>query len=100
MQARRAAALVVTCILGLCLLTAAHFDHAAKHPVRGVVAVAAGTADTPQHLRQAPDDSVPAGSDATGRPRLVARTTDTSQGASARTAQTPLIRGPPDQGRN
>jgi hypothetical protein len=106
MGARRAAVSVVSsvlvCVLALCLVSAVQVRHPAAHhhPVRGVAAVAATSVDTPQHSRHDPDDAVAVATGWAPAVHAAAGTSDASQGTSLRTARTPLIRGPPDQGRS
>jgi hypothetical protein len=97
MQARRAIAILVSCVLGVCLLTAASSGHPVKHTVRGVAVLAVSTPDQPHTARHASDGVVAAAPAVTAAQHVASGTSDTSQRASFRTAQTSLIRGPPAQ---
>lgn len=94
----RAVALLLTCLFALLFVTAAGSHHTAKHVARGVALVATGSADLQPGGRHALADAVPAARTDHPTARLrAARTPDTSQRASSRTAHASLIRGPPEQ---
>lgn len=56
MQARRATALVLSCALGLFLLTGVHATAQPKHAVRTVALLAPSGVEMPHSWRSAPDD--------------------------------------------
>ena len=56
MQARRATALLLSCALGLFLLTAAHASAEPKHTLRTVALLAPSGVEMPHSWRSAPDD--------------------------------------------
>jgi len=56
MQARRVTALVLSCALGLFLLTATHATAEPKHALRTVALLAPSGVEMPHTWRSAPDD--------------------------------------------
>jgi hypothetical protein len=94
----RALALLLTCVLGLTLVTAAGSGQAHRHLARGVAVVAVTGSDTLhsafRHDQDATLQSAPAA--AVG---LAGRLgpSDSSTSVSSRTARTPKVRGPPEE---
>lgn len=96
MRARRGAALLLSCVLGLFLLSAVHASAAApKHVVRGVALLAPAGPEAPYSWRSASDDAIaPEGNRAVS--------TTVRSGAAATVGQlraadgwTSRVRGPP-----
>jgi hypothetical protein len=93
---RRALALLIICLLGAGISTAAHGTSHHTHAARGVAVAAVNSADSPQSLlRSDQPGDVP--SAAAALPALVGRlgTSDSCAAESSCTAQTPQVRGPP-----
>lgn len=95
MQARRGTALLLSCVLGLLLLTPIHAVAQPHHAVRGVALLAPAGVEPPHSWRSASDDAVPAhglqtvtASVRTGLPVIVSHPTSYD-------IRTPRVRGPP-----
>lgn len=94
MRARRGTALLLSCVLGLLLLTPVHAAAQPTHVVRHVALAPVG-AETPQSWRSAPDDAVSADAHrAVIRPVRTAAAA-TTQGIATHDIRTPQVRGPP-----
>jgi hypothetical protein len=94
----RAVAVLLTCLLGLTLLTAARSGTVHKQLVHRVAVVAATSADGAQflHRSDSPDGLAPV---AVHTVRLDSSfdITNSSRAVSSRTADSPRVRGPPGQ---
>ena len=94
----RAFVLLLTCVLGLTLVTAAGSGQTHRHLARGVAVLAVTGSDTLQHAFRHDQDatlqSAPAAAvGLTGR----LGPSDSSTSVSSHTAQTPKVRGPPEE---
>jgi hypothetical protein len=95
MQARRVTALVLSCALGLLLLTATHATAHPKHAVRTVALLAPTGVEIPHSWRSAPDDLASPGAQRTSTavvraapaPSVALRTQSETRAAH--------VRGPP-----
>jgi hypothetical protein len=95
---RRALAILVICVLGLALVTAARSAQAHKHVSRGVAVVTVSGADTPHsHLRSDQSGVVAAAPAVNSTFVSWGASADSSTRVSSRTAQAPQVRGPPGQ---
>jgi hypothetical protein len=95
MQARRGTALLLSCVLGLLLLTPIHASAQPQHAVHRVALLAPAGVEPPHSWRSAPDDAV-----AAHGLRAVAAPVQTSAAATVRELtsydrRTPKVRGPP-----
>jgi hypothetical protein len=94
----RALALLITCVLGLTLVTAARSSAAHKQVAHRVAVLAVSTADVQQLLHRTDQPGTPpTGSSVVAAPLMSAGFTNSSVRVSSRTAHTPQVRGPPDQ---
>jgi hypothetical protein len=91
----RALALLITCLLGLTLVTAAHSTHTHKHVSHGVAVLAVSTVDLPQHAPRPDHHGLAAPPTVTTATVEGSDTSDSSTRVSSYTAQTPQVRGPP-----
>lgn len=98
MQARRAIALVLACVLGVCLVTTPGVAHADRHRAHVAALFTAATPDSPHNFKQLTVDAVSTPDGWTAALRPGTGTSDTSRPASPRTADAARIRGPPDEG--
>lgn len=94
----RAVAVLLTCLLGLTLLTAARSGTVHKQLAHRVAVVAATSADGAQFLHRSdlPAGLPPAAAE-TARVSALVDFTNSSRAVSSRTAETPRVRGPPGQ---
>jgi len=95
MQARRGTALLLSCVLGLLLLTPIHAAAQSQHAVRSVALLAPVGVEPPHSWRSASDDAVPAHG-----LRAVTASVRTAAAAIVRPLtssdiRTPQVRGPP-----
>lgn len=95
MQARRGTALLLSCVLGLLLLTPIHAAAQPQHAVHGVALLAPAGVEPPHSWRSAPDDAV-----AAHGLRAVTASVRTSAAVTVRhlssyDLRTPQVRGPP-----
>lgn len=100
MRTRRAAALLVVCVLGVVFTFAAHAAptaHAAAH--RSAVLAVAGTEHPTAAGRDLPAVQPPDPRAVAALAPHAAGTPDSSSTVTVRTAQPPPVRGPPVQGR-
>ena len=95
MQARRGTALLLSCVLGLFLLTAIHGGTESTHSVHGVALLAPSSFDSPHPWRSPQDDAAAieavravGGSARTGSATTVRQLTSSI-------TRSPHVRGPP-----
>jgi hypothetical protein len=93
----RALGLLFSFVLGLTLVTAAHAADPHKHAPHAVAVAAITTVDTPSGARHIFDGDLAAAPRHSALEVAAVDTPDSSQRARSRTAQTPQIRGPPEQ---
>jgi hypothetical protein len=95
MQARRGTALLLSCLLGLLLLTAVHAATQPRHLARGVALLAPAGVETPHSWRSAPDDALAA--DAHRPVHTAVRTSAKTivDRLTSHDIRTPQVRGPP-----
>jgi hypothetical protein len=92
----RALALLLTCVLGLALVTAAHSISSHNHTARGVAVLTVNTVDLPQHAsRPDQDGSLARAPTAVATAVGPSSTSTSSTDIRSRTAQAPQVRGPP-----
>jgi hypothetical protein len=92
----RALALLITCVCGLTLVTAAHSSAAHKPAAPRVAVLAVTSADVQQLLHRADQPAGPPLAPPVGAPGAgPADFANSSLSVSSRTAHTPQVRGPP-----
>jgi hypothetical protein len=95
MQARRGTALLLSCLLGLLLLSAVHGAVHTKHAARGVALVASTGVEAPPSWRAAAHDGVPADNDRPVATSVRVGVAATGDRLASSDVRAPKVRGPP-----
>jgi hypothetical protein len=95
MQARRGTALLLSCVLGLLLLTPIHAAAQPQHAAHGVALLAPAGVEPPHSWRSAPDDAVIADGLRAVAASVQTDATTTVRHFTSHDSRTPQVRGPP-----